>query len=100
MTKEQHPNDIAYSNGYKQGVFDTEMKYQTTITTKDQEKEEAIRKGWKGYVVVDPKADKYKYSPVFSTVEGAKIWLRGKGLNGLEIVEVDVLLALPTKDNK
>ena len=32
MTKEQHPNDIAYSNGYKQGVFDTEMRYQTIDT--------------------------------------------------------------------
>lgn len=32
MTKEQHPNDIAYSKGYRQGVFDTEMRYQTITT--------------------------------------------------------------------
>lgn len=51
------------------------------------------RKGWKGYVVVDPKADNYKYSPVFSDRKGAELWVKGKEINGLEVVEVDILLA-------
>ena len=51
------------------------------------------RKGWKGYVAVDPKADNYKYSPVFSDRKGAELWVKGKEISGLEVVEVDILLA-------
>jgi hypothetical protein len=55
--------------------------------------DEAVeRKGWKGYVAVDPKADNYKYSPVFSDRKGAELWIKGKEINGLEVVEVDILL--------
>lgn len=50
------------------------------------------RKGWKGYVAVDPKADNYKYSPVFSDRKGAELWVKGKEISGLEVVEVDILL--------
>ena len=51
------------------------------------------RKGWKGYVAVDSRADNYKYSPVFSDRKGAELWVKGKEINGLEVVEVDILLA-------
>ena len=50
------------------------------------------RKGWKGYVAVDPQADHYKYSPVFSDRKGAELWVKGKEISGLEVVEVDILL--------
>lgn len=50
------------------------------------------RKGWKGYVAVDPKADNYKYSPVFSDRKGAELWVKGKEISGLKVVEVDILL--------
>ena len=61
------------------------------------------RKGWKGYVAVDPKADNYKYSPVFSDRKGAELWVKGKEISGLEVVEVDILLVDHSeldKDNK
>ena len=51
------------------------------------------RKGWKGYVAVDPQAGHYKYSPVFSDRKGAELWVKGKEISGLEVVEVDILLA-------
>jgi len=50
------------------------------------------RKGWKGYVAVDQKADNYKYSPVFSDRKGAELWVKGKEISGLKVVEVDILL--------
>lgn len=43
-------------------------------------------------MAVDPKADNYKYSPVFSDRKGAELWVKGKEISGLEVVEVDILL--------
>lgn len=50
------------------------------------------RVGWKGWTVVDPEADNYKYSPVFSTKDGAELWLKGKSEPGLKVIEVDIVL--------
>ena len=51
------------------------------------------RKGWKGYVVVDPKADNYKYSPIYMDRREATLWLAENGDDDLEVAEVDILLA-------
>ena len=72
-----------------------ERLIEEALAQKDKEAQKAReqRKGWKGYVAVDPKADNYKYSPVFSDRKGAELWVKGKEINGLEVVEVDILLA-------
>lgn len=64
----------------------------TLQATQSQQVEEAVREGWKGYVVVDPEAGNYKYSSVFSEKKEAENWLKESQITGLKIVEVDVLL--------
>jgi hypothetical protein len=51
------------------------------------------RKGWKGYVVVDPQADNYKYSPIYMDRREATLWLAENGDDDLEVIEVDIVLS-------
>jgi len=48
------------------------------------------RKGWKGYLVVDPETDNYTYSDVYLNRIDAEKWLKANGISGLKIIEVDV----------
>jgi hypothetical protein len=48
------------------------------------------RKGWKGYLVVDPETDNYTYSDVYLNRIDAEKWLKANGISGLRIIEVDV----------
>ena len=53
------------------------------------------RKGWKGYVVVDPETDYYTYSNVFFKKSEAEKKLKDFDVNGLKVIEVDVTLTQP-----
>jgi len=70
----------------------------TLKATHQQQVEEAVREGWKGYVVVDPEAGNYKYSSVFSEKKEAESWLKESQITGLKVVEVDVLLTPSSQD--
>lgn len=48
------------------------------------------KKGWKGYLVVDPETDNYTYSDVYLNRTDAEKWLKANGISGLKIIEVDV----------
>lgn len=63
------------------------------ILHQELQKAREQRKGWKGYVVVDPKADNYKYSPIYMDRREATLWLAENGDDDLEVAEVDILLA-------
>ena len=61
------------------------------------------RKGWKGYLVVDPETDNYTYSDVYLNRIDAEKWLKANGISGLKIIEVDVYqseLDQPITSNK
>ena len=73
------------------GDEELEEDVRAIIQAERQKREEMV--GWKGYVAVDPQAGHYKYSPVFSDRKGAELWVKGKEISGLEVVEVDILLA-------
>ena len=82
----------ARQDGYNAGLADGTDRPLLAIEQMIQKVREQ-RKGWKGYVVVDPKADNYKYSPIYMDRREATLWLAENGDDDLEVAEVDILLA-------
>lgn len=83
------------------GIFDVGSLVEALTQYHQDMISEVVEKriGWKGYVVVDPQADNYKYSPVFLDRKEADFWLKGREISGLEVVEVDILLTAPLSNH-
>ena len=56
------------------------------------EKKDKTRRGWEGYLVVDPQSGNYKCSPVFMDKKEANRWRVDFGDDKLSVVEVDIAL--------
>lgn len=73
------------------------------LTAERQRCEEMVemnkRKGWKGYMIVDPETDNYCYSNPMLDKREAERFLKAFDIKSLKIIEVDILQTLTNPNN-